>query len=170
MAETTPAPTPNSLEKSIDIAAPIARVWRAIADRIEFGSWFGVALDQPFVPGQPSTGHITVPGYEHLPWTATVGEVIPERLLSFYWLPYAIDPAVDYSGETPTLVEFRLESLPEGGTRLTVTETGFDHVPAARRATAYLMNSRGWEAQVQRVSDHVQRISDHAQRGKGHVA
>ncbi|SEG62743.1 Uncharacterized conserved protein YndB, AHSA1/START domain [Bryocella elongata] len=148
-------PTPNVIERSIEIAAPVSRVWAAIADHKAFGEWFGVALDQPFLPGQPSTGFITVPGYEHVRWTATVADVLPERLLSFYWHPYAIDPAIDYSGEQPTLVEFRLEPT-STGTLLTVVESGFDHVPEARRATAYLMNSRGWTTQVARIKSYAE--------------
>jgi uncharacterized protein YndB with AHSA1/START domain len=156
MSQSQPTSTvPNVIERSIDIAAPVSKVWAAIADHKAFGSWFGVVLDQPFAPGQPSTGFITSPGYEHLRWTATVAEVVPERLLSFYWHPYAIDPAVDYSGEQSTLVEFHLEPVATG-TRLTVIESGFDHVPEARRATAYLMNSKGWEIQLSRVKSYAE--------------
>lgn len=146
----------DRIERSIDIKAPRARVWRALADTAEFGSWFGVKLEQQaFVAGQVVRGHITHPGYEHLRFDAQVERVEPERLLSFYWHPYAIDPEADYTQETPTLVTFTLEDAPEHGTRLTVVESGFDQVPPQRRDEAFRMNSQGWDAQMINIARHV---------------
>ena len=108
----------------------------------------------PFVPGQPSTGHMTWPGYEHLKWNATVQKLEPERLFSFTWHPYGIDPKVDYSKETPTLVEFTLEPTPTG-TLLKVVESGFDKVPAHRRDEAFRMNEKGWATQLKNIEAHV---------------
>src|SRR3954447_16165665 len=102
------------IEKQIELDAPVSRVWRALTDYREFGEWFRVKLDGPFVSGQVSRGHITYPGYEHLKWEATVTTMEPERLFSFTWHPYAVDPNVDYSAETPTLVEFRLRPTVRG--------------------------------------------------------
>lgn len=146
----------DRIEKSIEIRAPIDRVWRALTDHVEFGEWFRVKLEGPFIPGKVSRGRITHPGYEHVVWTATIKEMDAPRLFSFTWRPYAIDPAVDYSGETPTLVEFRLEPIPNG-TRLTVVESGFDGVPSNRRAEAFRMNEGGWAQQVQNIRSHVER-------------
>ena len=146
------------IEKRIELRAPVSRVWRALTDYREFGEWFRVKIDGPFVPGQVSRGHVTHPGYEHLRWEAVVQQMEPERLFSFTWHPYAVDSGHDYSGETPTLVEFRLEPIPDG-TRLTVTESGFDKVPAHRRAEAFRMNSGGWEAQMKNIESHVARRS-----------
>ena len=98
----------DRIEKTVDLKAPVARVWKALTDHKEFGSWFRVSLVGPFVPGARSTGHITYPGYEHLKWEAVVQKVEPERLFSFTWHPYAVEPGTDYSKETPTLVEFTL--------------------------------------------------------------
>src|SRR5581483_8702391 len=97
----------DRIEKRIELKAPVSRVWRALTDYREFGEWFRVKLDGPFAPGQVSRGHITYPGYEHLEWEAVVQVMEPERLFSFTWHPYAVDPQVDYSTEIPTLVEFR---------------------------------------------------------------
>jgi len=144
----------DRIEKSIELKAPISRVWRAITDYREFGEWFRVKLDAPFEPGKPSTGQITHPGYEHVKWTATVKEMQPERLFSFTWHPYAIDASVDYSDETPTLVEFRLEEIP-AGTRLVITESGFDKIPAHRRSEAFRMNEGGWAGQIRNIESHV---------------
>ena len=144
----------DRIEKRIELKAPIARVWRALTDYQEFGTWFRVKLEGPFAPGQVSRGHITHPGYEHLKWEAVVKEMQPERLFSFTWHPYAVDPDVDYSHEPPTLVEFRLEKTPSG-TLLVVTESGFDKIPAHRRLEALRMNDGGWAEQIQNIATHV---------------
>jgi uncharacterized protein YndB with AHSA1/START domain len=148
----------DRIEKTIELKAPLARVWRALTDHNEFGTWFRVKLEGPFVPGQPTRGRITYPGYEHLVMEVVVRKMEPERLFSFNWHPYAIDPNVDYSGEPPTLVEFTLEKA-AGGTRLRVVESGFDKIPASRRAEAFRMNDGGWSAQMQNIADYVQQAA-----------
>jgi uncharacterized protein YndB with AHSA1/START domain len=144
----------NRIEKRIELKAPISRVWRALTDYREFGEWFLVKLEGPFVPGQVTRGHITYPGYEHLKWEAVVQKMEPERLFSFTWHPYAVDPKNDYSKETPTLVEFRLEEIP-GGTLLVLTESGFDKIPSQRRDEAYRMNEGGWSEQMKNIERYV---------------
>ena len=151
-----PASTTDRIEKTIDLKAPAARVWRALTEHREFGEWFRVKLEGPFVTGKKTRGRITYPGYEHLVLEVTVEKMEPERLFSFHWHPYAIDPKVDYSKEKPTLVEFRLEKT-AGGTRLTVTESGFDAIPAARRDEAFRMNSGGWAEQMKNIEAYVSR-------------
>ncbi|TGN13161.1 SRPBCC family protein [Leptospira ilyithenensis] len=146
----------DRIEKSIELKAPISRVWRALTDHREFGEWFRVKLDGPFVPGRISRGHITYPGYEHLEWQVTIQKMEPERFFSFTWHPYAIDPKVDYSKEIPTTVEFRLKEIP-GGTLLSLTESGFDKVPSDRRFDAFRMNEGGWEEQMKNIETHVAR-------------
>jgi uncharacterized protein YndB with AHSA1/START domain len=145
----------DRIEKQIDINAPVSRVWQALTNHVEFGEWFRVRLDGPFVAGQESTGHITHPGYEHVRWHAVVEAIEPERLFSFRWHPYAIERDVDYSDESPTLVEFTLEPI-ASGTRLRVVESGFDRIPAGRRPEALRMNTRGWEAQMTNIQKHVE--------------
>lgn len=144
----------STIEKRIELKAPVARVWRALTDYREFGAWFRVRIDGPFVPGEVSRGNITYPGYEHYKWEAVVKAMEPERLFSFTWHPYALDQARDYSLETPTLVEFRLEPT-ANGTLLTVTESGFDKIPADRRAEAFRMNDGGWAQQVVNIERYV---------------
>jgi uncharacterized protein YndB with AHSA1/START domain len=144
----------NVIDKSIELNAPVSRVWQALTDHRQFGQWFCVRIDAPFQPGQPSTGHITHPGYEHVKWEAVVQKLEPEHTFSFTWHPYAIDPAVDYSHETPTLVEFALTPTATG-TLLRVTESGFENIPAARRAEAFLKDSNGWAAQMRNIEAYV---------------
>jgi uncharacterized protein YndB with AHSA1/START domain len=144
----------NRIEKRIELDAPPSRVWRALTDHREFGEWFRVKLDGPFVPGQVTRGSVAYPGYEHLKWEATVQEMEPERVFSFTWHPYAIDPDVDYRSEPPTLVEFRLEAK-EDGTVLFLTESGFDAIPQGRRFEAFRMNERGWTEQMKNIERHV---------------
>src|SRR5215475_3981789 len=144
----------DRIEKQIDIAAPVSRVWRAIADHREFGEWFSVNLDGPFVAGQVSRGRITKSGYEHLKWEMTIQKIEPEKYFSFTWHPYALDPNYDYSKEPPTLVEFHLEKIPTG-TRLKVVESGFDKIPFERRAEAFMKNDRGWGQQMENIKQYV---------------
>ncbi len=148
----------DRIEKQIELKAPIARVWRALTDHREFGQWFRVNLEGPFVPGQTSRGQITYPGYEHLKWEAVVQQMEPERLFSFTWKPSAIDPEKDYSNEPSTLVEFRLEPKGEG-TLLTLTESGFSKLPADRRDEAFRRNDGGWTEQMKNIERHVEQAS-----------
>lgn len=152
MATTTS--TTDRIEKQVRLRAPRPRVWRALTDVKEFGEWFGVKLAGTFAPGQRLRGKITHQDYSHVTMEITVERVEPERLVSWRWHPYAVDPAVDYSGEPTTLVEFHLEEVADG-TQLTVVESGFDRIPLARRAEAYRMNDSGWAAQVQNIARHV---------------
>jgi uncharacterized protein YndB with AHSA1/START domain len=131
------------IEKRIELKAPVSRVWRALTDHREFGTWFRVKLENPFVPGEVTRGQITYPGYEHITFEAAVEKMEPEQYFSFRWHPYAIDPDIDYSSDPTTLVEFRLKPM-GGGTLLTVTETGFDAIPKDRQFEAYRMNESGW--------------------------
>jgi len=144
----------DCIEKSVDLKAPVERVWRALTDYKEFGAWFRVKLEDPFVPGAVSRGRITYPGYEHVVWEARITRMDEPKYFSFTWHPYAVDPDVDYSGETPTLVEFRLEPT-ASGTRLTVTESGFDKIPAHRRPDALRMNDGGWAEQMRNIEGYV---------------
>ena len=144
----------NSIEKQIELKAPVSRVWRALTDYQQFGEWFRVKIESPFIPGQTARGQILHPGYEHLTWEAVIQNIEPERLFSFSWHPYAVDPAIDYSSETPTLVEFRLEPTGDG-TLLTVTESGFDKIPAHRRADAFSKNDNGWAQQMKNIESYV---------------
>lgn len=142
------------IEKQIELKASRPRVWRALTDYREFSAWFRVNLESPFVPGQTSRGQITYPGYEHVRMEIVVQKIEPEHLFSYTWHPYAIEPGVDYSGETPTLVEFILEEI-AGGTLLTVTESGFQRLPPSRRAEAFRMDSEGWSEQLENIARHV---------------
>jgi uncharacterized protein YndB with AHSA1/START domain len=144
----------DRIEKQVVLRAPRPRVWQALTDARQFGQWFGVDLAGTFAPGQRLRGRITHKDYSHVTMEITVEHVEPERLVSWRWHPYAVDPAVDYSGEPTTLVEFRLEEV-AGGTRLTVVESGFDRIPVGRRAEAYRMNEGGWTAQVQNIARYV---------------
>jgi uncharacterized protein YndB with AHSA1/START domain len=142
------------IEKSIELKAPVERVWRALTDHEEFGQWFGVNLQGPFVSGQTTKGNITYPGYEHLVMEVVTKQMDSPRRFAFTWHPYAVDPAVDYSQETPTLVEFTLEKT-ASGTLLKVVESGFENIPAARRDEAFRMNDGGWAEQMKNIAKHL---------------
>src|ERR1700733_3431734 len=144
----------NRIEKRIELAAPVSRVWQALTDSRQFGEWFKVKMDGPFVAGQLLGGQITHPGYEHLRMEIVVRTIEPETLFSFTWHPYATDPKVDHSQEEATLIEFRLQPT-AGGTLLKVTESGFEKIPAARRAEAFLRNDGGWAQQMKNIEAYV---------------
>jgi uncharacterized protein YndB with AHSA1/START domain len=146
----------DRIEKQVFLKAPRSRVWRAVVDADEFGAWFGVRLQGAFAEGVTIRGQITYPGYEHVTMEMRVERIEPERYFAYRWHPYAIDPAVDYSSEPTTLVEFTLEEA-EGGTRLTILESGYDRVPLARRAEAFRMNEQGWTEQTRNIERHVSR-------------
>ncbi len=144
----------DRIEKRVTLKAPRARVWKALTDASEFGRWFGVKLEGPFVPGETARGKITIPNYDHITAEFQVERLEPETYFSYRWHPYAIDPAVDYSNEPTTLVEFRLD---EDGpaTVLTIIESGFERIPLARRAEAFRMNDGGWTGQIRNIEKHV---------------
>ena len=145
----------DRIEKQIEISAPQSRVWQALVDADEFGKWFGVKLEGPFRVGEATRGQLTYPKFEHIVWEAQIKAIEAEHYFAFTWHPYAMDPDVDYSDEPPTLIEFRLESMP-GGTLLKVVESGFDAIPAGRRPEALRMNTHGWEVQIQNIKRHVE--------------
>jgi uncharacterized protein YndB with AHSA1/START domain len=144
----------DRIERKILLRAPRSRVWRALTNPVEFGTWFGVKVEGTFAPGARVRGAITHKGYEHVSWDITIERMEPERLFSWRWHPGAVEPGVDYAAEPTTLVVFELEDA-AGGTQLTVVESGFDQVPVARRAQAYRMNGEGWTYQVQAIEAYV---------------
>jgi uncharacterized protein YndB with AHSA1/START domain len=155
----------DSIQKKILLHAPRKRVWRALSDSTEFGTWFGMRFNGPFAPGARMTGVIvptTVDAevasaqkkYEGIPFDFTIDKMEPERLFSYRWHPGAVDPDVDYSAEPTTLVVFELEEVADG-VMLTVTESGFDQIPLARRAKAFASNEGGWTMVVRLIERYV---------------
>jgi uncharacterized protein YndB with AHSA1/START domain len=152
-APSTPSVT-DRIQKTVVLHAPRSKVWRALTDSAQFGEWFQARPEGPFTPGRKVRGPITYPGYEHLTFEVTVEQVEPERLFSWRWQPGG-DPNKD-PAEPTTLVVFELEEVPEG-TRLTVTETGFDRIPPARRPKAYRENDQGWTGQLENIRKYLAR-------------
>jgi len=145
----------DRIERQVILKASRSRVWRALSNATEFGSWFGVAFkDVVFASGKRVRGQITYPGYEHVVFEIEIERMEPERLLSWRWHPAAIEAGVDYSQEPTTLVVFELEDV-EGGTLLRIVESGFDGIPLSRRQEAFRMNSGGWDGQVENIRKHV---------------
>jgi uncharacterized protein YndB with AHSA1/START domain len=146
----------DRIEKRVTLHAPRSRVWRAIADAREFSSWFGVTIETPFTPGTEVSGRIDAKGYEGMSMQIWIERVEPESFFSYRWHPYAIDPKKDYSGEPTTLVEFSLVEVP-GGTEVIIVESGFDRIPAERRAEALRSNEGGWATQAENIKRHVEK-------------
>ena len=148
-------PSTDRIERKILLKASRSRVWRALSNAEEFGSWFDVALKgKTFAAGKRVQGQITYPGYEHVVFDVVIERMEPERLISWRWHPAAVEPSMDYSKEPTTLVEFELKEV-EGGTLLSLVESGFDSVPPSRRLEAFRMNSGGWDEQMKNIEKHV---------------
>jgi uncharacterized protein YndB with AHSA1/START domain len=152
--EATTMTDTDRIEKKVRLNAPQSRVWRAISNAREFGEWFKVNLQGAFAAGKSIRGNMLHPGYEHLTIDLMVEQIEPERYFSYRWHPYPVDPKVDYSLEPMTLVEFMLEEV-DGGTSLTIVESGFDRIPLARRAEAFRMNDNGWTGQIKAIERYV---------------
>jgi uncharacterized protein YndB with AHSA1/START domain len=155
----------DRIDKQILLRAPRERVWAAVSDAQAFGIWFGVAFDGPFVAGKRLTGKIVPTRMDEAiakmqePYTGkaydwTVERIEPMQRISFRWHPYAIEEGVDYSNEPTTLIEFVLEDAP-GGILLKISESGFDHLPLARRAKAFKANDGGWEMQTRLIEKYL---------------
>lgn len=147
----------DRIEKQVVLRAPRSRVWQALTEADEFGQWFGVKLTGPFRPGSPVVGQVTQPGYEHIPFNLTIECMEPERVLAWRW-HVLIDPDSGRVSEPTTLVEFRLADVP-GGTLVTVTESGFDRMPAEYRDIAYRGNEGGWSQQVMAIEHYLAEVS-----------
>ncbi|MGE0321752.1 MAG: SRPBCC family protein [Polyangiaceae bacterium] len=155
----------DKIEKTTTLKAPLAKVWRAISDSVAFGTWFGMTLDGPFVEGQTVMGAIAKTQvddeiaahqepYVGMRCELRIERVVPRKLFAFRWHPGA-DP--DLEPDAPmTLVTFELEEVP-GGTRLTITESGFDALPLERRAKAFTENEGGWEIQLSLIGKYLER-------------
>jgi uncharacterized protein YndB with AHSA1/START domain len=160
-----PVAVVDRIEKKVLLRAPRARVWRALTDSTEFGRWFGVKFEAPFRPGAHMRGVIVGTAidaevakaqraYADVPFEITIDRIEPERLFSFRWHPYAVERDVDYSTEPTTLIAFELEDGADG-VLLTVSESGFDRIPLARRAKAFAANEQGWSIMVTLFERHV---------------
>jgi uncharacterized protein YndB with AHSA1/START domain len=155
----------DRIEKKVLLRAPRNRIWRALSDSTEFGTWFGMKFDGPFAPGASMRGVIvptTVDAevgkaqkpYEGMPVEIAIEQMEPERLFSFRWHPFAVEGGVDYSAEPATLIVFALEEVAEG-IMLTITESGFERIPLARRAKAFAANEGGWGMVVKLIEQYV---------------
>ena len=144
----------DRIEKVVELKASVARVWKALTDHKAFGRWFRVDLDQEFAPGGKSTGRMTYPGYEGVPWVVYVERMEPEHLFSFRWYD-SDDGSQKQNDDQPALiVEFRLEEIPTG-TRLTITETGFAALPDSRRIKMMRDNQEGWNIQAKNIAQYL---------------
>ena len=145
----------NCIERTVDLDAPIARVWRALTDHEEFGAWFGVRLERPFRVGETTRGHLTDPGQEQVEWVTTTERMEPQSVFAFSWAPGALDPDTEYADDARMMTEFRLESIATS-TRLTIAESGFAQFPKAKCSEILRMCTLGWDAQVRNVTAHVE--------------
>jgi uncharacterized protein YndB with AHSA1/START domain len=147
-------PESDRIERRVFLRAPRQRVWRALVDAKEFGSWFGARLSGRFAVGERMRGPVTHAGYEHLSFDVVVESIDPERSIAWRWRPGGSTTDHDPTKGPTTLVRFTLEDAP-GGTMLTMVESGFDSLPPALRDEVYRGNVDGWSQQAKAIEAHV---------------
>lgn len=143
----------DRIVKTMQLAAPRSRVWRAISDPREFGTWFGLEVEGAFVPGRTTRAKSTGEKAGRL-HELTIETIEPESVFSYFWHPYTVEEGRDYAGEPPTRVEFRLEDSGTG-TKLTLTESGFSRLPADRSDVAFRAHLGGWLHYTGKIAEHV---------------
>ena len=143
----------DRIEKHVVLRAPRSRVWQALTESDQFGRWFGARLTGPFREGEHITGRVTHPGYEHIPFELTIERMEPERVFAWRW-HVLVDPQSAQVSEATTLVTFELQEV-DGGTLLTVVESGFDALPASLRDAADRGNEGGWEQQMASIERYL---------------
>lgn len=129
---------PVSIEKSIWIAAPRERVWQAVSDPAQIAEWFG-AVTNFTKKGDTISARIGDMEVE----VARVEVMDPPRQLTTRNLQA---PA---RTTTYTLTE------ENGGTRFTVTETGFEALTPGERNTQLDQNGEGWEMALQNLNAYI---------------
>ena len=144
----------STIERSVLIRAPRARVWRAITDPAEFSAWFQVKAEGAFAPGARVRMTSTDPSCMGIVFYIEIADVQPEHSFSWRWHPGAEQPP-EGADAPKTLVRFQLEDG-DGGTRVTVTETGFEHVALERRAKVFGENSQGWKEQMAKLDRYLE--------------
>lgn len=159
----------DRIEKQAVLRAPRERVWQAISDANEFGTWFGIEFEAPFSRGSTVPARI-VPTkvdaevaksqepHAGTPFEIRIERIEPEWLFSFRWHPYEPETGADFDSAPSTLVEFMLEDHPDG-TLLTITESGFDRIPLAKRAEAFASNEQGWTIQATLIGKYLARAA-----------
>lgn len=153
MATTTAELT--QIKRSVFINAPKSRVWRAITSAREFSIWFGAAFDGEFRPGTRLSMVSTHPGEcQGVPFFINVEHIDQENSFAWTWDPGVPDPTIDLKTQPKTQVEFTLTEQ-DGGTLVTVIETGFDKFTLDRRAKLFSENSRGWDFQLKSLESYV---------------
>jgi uncharacterized protein YndB with AHSA1/START domain len=157
----------DRIQKVAVLKAPREKVWKAVSDAKQFGAWFGVDFEGDFKAGAHMTGTMRPTqadpevakqqeAYKGMKFEFWVDEIQPPSRISFRWHPFAIDPKVDYSSEPATHIVFELAEV-DGGTKLTITETGFDKIPLHRRVEAFKANEGGWAKQLELLEKYVAR-------------
>ncbi|MGP1393879.1 MAG: SRPBCC family protein [Inquilinaceae bacterium] len=146
----------DQIVRTIDLKAPVERVWKALTDHEEFGSWFRLSLHEPFELGEVTFGETRYPGHEGLPFWAEVVVMDEPRFFSFVWpMDESIQPDAPDLDQKVTLVEFTLEPT-ASGSRLTVRESGFEKLPEERRLQAFRDNQGGWDVQTMNIKEFVE--------------
>jgi len=156
----------DRIEKTTVLQASLSRVWQAISDASQFGAWFGLRAEGPFVAGrklrctiQPTSVDPEIAeqqkAYEGIAFHIWVREMLPEQRFSFEWLPIDTEASEAQEETAPrTLVTFEL-AQEKDGVRLRISEAGFDQLSPEQRAEAFMRNDEGWTLQLRNIEGYL---------------
>ncbi len=134
--------TERSIEKTMELSAPIERVWRAITDPAEVSAWFG---DRALFAAEAGSDG-ALEWDNHGSFAMRVEEVAAPTRLVWSWMHeagVAFDPAV------ATRVEWTLTEREDGGTTLFLRESGF------RTDLHHQQNTEGWNSELAELAEYV---------------
>jgi uncharacterized protein YndB with AHSA1/START domain len=145
----------SRIDRSIEIQAPVERVWRALTDANELSAWFQVTIEGALAQGSEVWMTSVHPAHAGQRFRVRIVDMSPPTRLVWKWHPGEVDPRVDYSREPQTTVTFTLERSARG-TRLNVAEDGFDEISLTRRAKVHADNTQGWAEVVVWLQKYVE--------------
>ena len=141
--------TALKIERSIVVKAAQEKVWRALTTPEAIAKWFEVFEFDRLEAGQPI--HFRWEPHPSVDFTETFGEIALVEPMSRFGYRWRIAPTEPVT----TLVMFELEAVPEG-TRVTVTETGFEALSEGQRQQRFQDNLAGWEEVINKLANYVQ--------------
>lgn len=143
----------DSIERVMTLPVPIERAWSAITDPAEVRQWFGDQSDYELREG----------GEGRFKWgdegsRMRIVTLEPPRRFVYRWAPGNDDQSIPFDEMPTTLVEYVLESIPDG-TRLTLTESGFASLPAEQREGSFADNSEGWTSELAKLVTYTETLA-----------
>ncbi len=146
----------NSIERSIDLAAPRDRVWRAITDAREFEQWFRCEIEGEFEVGKivNCRSRYHEADAEQVTWQKRIVSMEPQEKFVYVWTPGETGADMYEESLGQTTVEFELEER-GAETTLLIRESGFANLPEGYGERSFRINTEGWNAQVNNITAYI---------------